>query len=76
MKSNVIARGVSLASAIKIGDHTLDVADEFTHLDSTISMYASHIKVIPLTKGILCYPDLFHIWHNCKPYIKNNQKLQ
>ena len=37
-KTNVSAQDVSQASEIKIGDHTLDIVDEFTYLGSIISM--------------------------------------
>ena len=37
-KTNVSAQDVSQAPEIKIGNHTLDVVDEFTYLSSTISI--------------------------------------
>ena len=37
-KTNVSAQDVSQAPEIKIGNHTLDVVDEFTYLGSTISI--------------------------------------
>ena len=40
-KTNVSAQDVSQAPEIKIGDHTLDVVDEFTYLGSIISMNLS-----------------------------------
>ena len=40
-KTNVSAQDVSQAPEIKIGNHTLDVVDEFTYLGSTISIDVS-----------------------------------